>query len=200
MSDAKTLRVYDARAAEYDALVRPEKADTALTAFVAALPGGARVLDLGCGPGRAAAQMAEAGLHVEAVDASAEMVALAGRHAGVTARQATFDQIEGHEIYDGIWANFCLLHAARADLPRHLAALAQALKPGGLFHIGMKLGTGEARDRIGRFYTYVGETELLDMLRTAGLTPKSAGFGRDTGLDGTSADWITVAAKARADG
>lgn len=140
MSDTKTIGVYDVRAADY---ARENDAhaneDAQLGAFIAACPSGGKVLDLGCGPGAAASRMAESGLKVDATDASAEMIALAAKHPGVTARQATFDQIGGTAIYDGIWASFSLLHASRAAFPDHLAALHTALKPNGIFCIGMKL-------------------------------------------------------------
>lgn len=193
MSDPETIAVYDRRAADYAA--RNEgyiRRDPQLAAFIAACPQGGRVLDLGCGPGISSAMMAEAGLEVDATDASAEMVALAARAPGVTARQATFDQIEGEDIYDGIWAAFCLLHAPRADFPHHLAALRKALKPGGKFAIGMKLGAGEARDRIGRHYTYYTHEALMDHLRAAGFTPASETRETGKGLDGSMAELITV--------
>ncbi|KUJ85088.1 SAM-dependent methyltransferase [Ruegeria marisrubri] len=197
MSDEATIRVYDQRAGEYAGLTDGyNSADPQLAAFIAAVPAGGRVLDLGCGPGTAAAAMARAGLVVQAVDASAEMVALAARHPGVTARQATFNDITEVAAYDGIWANFSLLHAARADFPRHLAALHRALKPGGVFHIGMKLGQGEGRDRLGRHYSYYGEDELKILLRDAGFTVTGHRLGSGTGLDGTVSDWIVVAAHA----
>lgn len=196
MSDPETIRIYDRRAADYAGMTdQYNTADPRLVAFIAACPPGGRVLDLGCGPGAAAARMAEAGLVVEAVDASAAMVAMAGRHPGVTARQATFDEIAGEATFDGIWANFSLLHTPRADFPRHLAALHRALKPGGVFLIGLKLGKGAARDSIGRHYTYYSEDELMDHLRTAGFTPTDVKHGSGEGLDGTIAPWISVLAR-----
>ncbi|MEX0366561.1 MAG: trans-aconitate 2-methyltransferase [Ruegeria sp.] len=197
MSDDATIRVYDERAAEYATLTDDQNADDPhLSAFLAAVPAGGRVLDLGCGPGTSAAVMAQAGLVVEATDASAEMVALADRHPGVTARQAVFDDIAGERLYDGIWANFSLLHAPRADFPRHLAALHAALKLGGAFFIGMKLGTGEGPDRLGRYYTYYSEDELHTHLTEAGFTITGQRRGRGPGLDGSVSDWIAVAAHA----
>lgn len=197
MTDHETIAIYDARADDYaDMTDDDNRTDPRLEAFIAACPSGGRVLDLGCGPGTAAATMAQAGLLVDAVDASASMVQMAGRHAGVTAWQATFEQIDARAIYDGIWANFSLLHARRADFPAHLAALHQALKPGGRFMIGMKLGSGEARDRMGRYYSYYSETELKQHLQDAGFTPVEQKLGRGTGLDGSVSDWISVAAHA----
>lgn len=195
MADKETLRVYDAKAADYAKLIDSDtKENPYLERFIARLPTGGRVLDLGCGPGLAATRMANAGLQVDAMDGSAEMVAMAAQHDGVTAWQATFDQITGTDIYDGIWANFCLLHASKEAMPHHLAAMATALKPGGAFHIGMKLGSGSQRDAIGRLYSYYSEPELITLLGAAGLTAGETDHGRTVGLDGTEADWIVVAA------
>ena len=195
MTDTKTLKIYDDKATEYANLnARDSEENPYLEQFITKLPTGGRVLDLGCGPGTAAASMADAGLRVDALDGSAAMVDMAGRHAGVTAWQATFEQITGNNIYDGIWANFCLLHASKEAMPRHLGALVTALKSGGQFHISMKLGTGSQRDSIGRLYSYYSESQLITLLIAANLTVIKTGYGRTMGLDGTEADWIVVAA------
>ncbi|MEQ6201923.1 class I SAM-dependent methyltransferase [Sulfitobacter sp. HNIBRBA2951] len=195
MSDPETLAVYAAKAEEYAAITGDHnKTDPILAAFIASLPPKAHVLDLGCGPGDSAAAMAAAGLRVHAVDAVPEMIALAARHKGVAAQLATFDQITGTDIYDGIWANYSLLHAARADLPDILSALHTALRANGRLHIAMKTGTDSARDRLGRKYTYVTEDELRGLLGAAGFTVTKKQTGRDKGLDGTYADWIALGA------
>jgi len=94
VSDGATLQAYGRNASSYAEMVRAYEDDPQLAAFIGALPPGARVLDLGCGPGWAAARMAKAGLSVEATDAVPEMVEMAGAHPGVTARQASFDDIK----------------------------------------------------------------------------------------------------------
>lgn len=196
MSDAETIAIYDAQADKYARMTASEARDRQLLAFIKALPSGGRVLDLGCGPGIASHVMAKAGLQVDATDASAEMVTMAATHPGVTAWQATFDQIRGAALYDGIWANFSLLHAPRAAMPRHLAALHQAIKPGGRFHIGVKTGTGESRDALGRFYTYYTEEELIGLLADAGFTTTNKTTGEGAGLSGEIAPWIVLTAHA----
>lgn len=191
-ADAKTLAVYDTRSPDYATMVSAWETP-GLDSFIAVLPGAAHVLDLGCGPGLDARRMMDAGLTVDAVDASAAMVATA-KKAGVTARLATFDDITGTDLYDGIWANFSLLHAPRAAFPFHLTALKQAIRPGGLLHIGMKLGEGEGRDRLGRFYSYYSEDDLVRHLTMTGFTPAARFKGTGKGLDGTKGPWIWVQA------
>jgi len=138
--------------------------------------------------------MARAGLKVDATDASQAMVDKAGQEPNVTAWQASFDDIGGDNIYDGIWASFSLLHAPRDAFPVHLSALHKALKPGGAFAIGLKLGDGTHRDRLGRQYTYYTETELHARLTEAGFTVTGHDTGRGPGLDGTDSDWIVMRA------
>ncbi len=195
MTDPRTLRTYAQHADVYaDTMQRALQDDPLLAAFIARLHKGAQVLDLGCGPGAAALIMARAGLHVTATDAVAEMIARVPPHPLITAHLASFDDISAHDAYDGIWANFSLLHAPRDALPRHLDALRTALKPGGTLHIAMKTGTGQARDSLGRLYTYVTAQELTGMLQNAGFLVRNSTTGRDKGLDGTLADWIALSA------
>lgn len=199
MSDDETLRVYDEKAQEYaDNFCTEQKADRQLRSFLDALPEVGVVLDLGCGPGRSAAIMAKAGHRVEATDASAEMVRLAGAHEGVTARQATFDAPLGTETFDGVWANFSLLHADREAIPRHIAAIGAALRPWGVFHIGMKTGTGQHRDPIGRLYTYVSDTELEKWLEGEGLEIFARWDGSAKGLAGTDDPYLILQARKNA--
>lgn len=194
MSD-RTLDVYDERADEYRARNKGLFEQAEAEGLAAALAPGARILDLGCGPGFYAAWFVARGFEVDAVDGSAEMVRLANALPGVSARRAMFDEIGGAAAeYDGIWANFSLLHAPKAAFPRHLAQLRAALKPGGALHVGMKLGTGEGPDKIGRFYSYYSEAELEGLLNAAGFTVVRRRHGSGPGLDGTLSDFITMQA------
>jgi SAM-dependent methyltransferase len=195
-ADPRTIAVYDAKAGDYADRFASTEPDRHLSAFIAALPRGAHVLDLGCGPGTASAFLRAAGHVPDPVDASAAMVSMANEHHDIGARLATFDDVEAVAQYDGVWANFSLLHAPRADLPRHLAALHRALKPGGLLHLGMKTGTGEARDGLDRLYSYYSVAELHGMLANAGFTVTATSEGRERGLAGTDDPFVIIEAHA----
>lgn len=188
MSDQNTISVYDEQAAKYASMTESEARGKQLLEFIASIPKGGHVLDLGCGPGHCAATMANHGLRVTAIDASTEMVAMAAKHEGVTAKQGTFDEMHDTAKYDGVWANFSLLHASRKDMPRHLKSIAKALLPAGKFHIGLKLGESESRDALGRFYTYYTVDELTGLLTDAGFSITKSTLGRGAGLSGEVSD------------
>lgn len=192
--DPKTLAVYNEKAADYAAVFDNDAEPNAhLKRFMDALPAGGRVLDLGCGPGGASRKMMDAGLDIDAVDASPEMVRFACDK-GVAARVATFDDMSGDAEYDGVWANFSLLHAPREKLPVHISAIAQALRVGGHFHVGMKTGEGIRRDRLERLYTFVGVDELTGLLENAGLRVVFKVEGSEVGLAGTNDPWVALLA------
>lgn len=195
MVDEKTLAVYAAKAADYARLVARDRPGRHLSAFIAALPEGGRALDLGCGVGDATVHMVAAGLEVDAWDASPEMIAIAATKPGVSPELRRFEDLDANSVYDGIHANFSLLHASRADWPRHLAKISRALKPGGHFHLGTKLGEGEKRDALGRFYAYFSDAELTRMLAEAGMTILTRATGEEAGLAGTVDPYIIMLAR-----
>ena len=195
MSDTQTLSIYDQRVHDYAKIVKKDKPDPDLVRFSTHVTAGGKILDLGCGPAHASVYLRDHGLRVDPVDASREMVSYANKHHDIGARLATFDDIHGEAIYDGVWANFCLLHAPKSKMPDYLHSLRKALKPHGVFHIGMKLGEGERRDTIGRFYAYYGQEELTDLLKTAGFEVLDFTLGEEPGLSGEIAPWVTILAR-----
>lgn len=197
MTDTETISVYTKAAGDYArgfANSKNPDQDPDYAAFVAGIPAGGRILDLGCGPGHWAARFREDGFVAEATDATQAMADLALERFGITVWVETFEALKPGPIYDGIWANFSLLHATRADLPAHLTQLHSALKPGGALHLGMKLGESEGRDKLGRFYAYYDEPELLEMLTTAGFTVTRTRRGNGKGLAGGNETFLIVTA------
>ncbi len=198
-ADDETLSAYDAAADRYAAgFAKTKDVDQSadLDWFVLALPKGGRALDLGCGPGHWTAALQGAGLRVDASDASAAMAALALERYGIEVRVEPFEALDAKHKYDGIWANFSLLHAPRAEFPDLLARVHNALKPGGALLLGMKLGKGEGRDQLGRFYAYYSEDELISLLADAGLSVKETKRGDGEGLAGIVETFVILHAHA----
>ena len=138
-----------------------------LDSFMEQLPPRARVLDFGCGVGNCAAAMQAAGHLVTCQDASPEMAAMARDLFGLV-EIMSFDKLELETAFDAVWASFSLLHIPKSDLPDILARLhrTQARRPS--LHRPEK-GSGEERDRFGRFYAYYEEEELAGHIRNAAL-------------------------------
>ena len=195
MTDAETLAAYARDAARYTAMPMTDLQTQALADFIDRLPPGARVLDVGCGPGLQAAAMIRAGHRVTGIDPTPDFVTEA-LHNGVDARLGSVEDVMAVAEYDAVHASFSLLHCPRADIPGHIARLARALRPGGVLFLGMKLGTGEGRDALGRFYTYVSEIELAGWIKAAGLTPERSVTGTGKGLAGTEDPYVLMTAHA----
>jgi len=198
MHDEKTIAFYDTAAERYANLTETSTPSENLKAFMALLPAGGTVLDLGCGPARASVHLRDAGFQPDPVDASTGMIALANKTHDIGARLATFDDIDMVDTYDGVWANFSLLHAAHDDLPRHLSAIAKALHSKGIFHIAMKVGAGVERDKIDRLYSYVSVSELRDLLNDAGFDVLDVVEGHEVGCAGTNDPFVVMRARKHA--
>ncbi len=198
MADEETLAVYADYATDYAKRFAQDKPDVHLRKFMAVLPTEARVLDLGCGTGRTTAFMVRAGLDAEGWDASPEMAAIGAKQHELDIKIADFADLDAVDTYDGIFANFSLLHAPKTEMPMHLARIARALKPEGHLHIGLKMGNGETRDKLGRFYAYYTDPEITGLLNNVGLPSIDRSYGADIGLDGEPAPWIILLAQKAA--
>lgn len=201
-ADAETLAFYDSHAADYDAWSCPGEISRgeagSLARFLAALPAGGRALDLGCGAGHWAAAMLAAGISVRAIDASAGLVAQA-RARGVPAEIGRFEELDEVAAYDGAWISFSLLHAPLAAWPDALSRVARALRPGGVLFLGLKEGEGEARDRLGRRYSYISDPALRALLAQAGFEQVEIATGRETGRDGVETGILLAFARRAGD-
>jgi SAM-dependent methyltransferase len=182
--DDDTLRFYRGNAAAY-AERKPPVGGT-LTRFLAELPAGATILELGCGAGYQAEAMLAAGFDVHATDGSPELAAQASLRLGRPVRTMLFHELDAAEAYDGVWAYACLLHVPREELSGVLALIWRALKPGGLFCASFKSGEGEGRDKLARYYNYPSEPWLRERYAVAAPwaaiaveTSEGKGFDRE---------------------
>ena len=96
---------------------------------------GARLLDIGCGPGLYCRQFARRGLLVTGVDFSVSSIAYARAHApGVTFVHGDYLEMDYHGDFDVvtlIYGDFCVLPNPQRD--RLLGLVRRALRPGGRF-------------------------------------------------------------------
>jgi SAM-dependent methyltransferase len=197
MPDFETLKFYADNAATY---VQHANGPTPqLAAFMAQLPAGAAVLELGTGNGRDAAAMLAAGFAVTPSDASPELAAEAQTRLGVPVRIMTFNELDETDAYDGVWACACLLHAPREELTDDLSRIFRALRPGGLLTASFKAGDSEGRDQFGRYYNYLDAAELRTHLAAAAPWATIDISENDgSGYDGKPTRWLWAHARKRA--
>ena len=192
MVDRDTMAAYAANIEKYRNLVTKIGGNSRLDGFLARLAEGAAILDLGCGVGDSAVRMRDAGFTVSCTDASPDMVTMANDLHRLDAVQQSFSELQEDAAYDAVWASFSLLHAPRAEMPANLARIHRAIRPGGLFYMGLKLGEDEARDAAGRFYAYFGEEELRQLLAEAGFSVLAAEPDSMVGLLGSPEPCIHI--------
>ncbi len=150
--DETTLQFYRQNAQSYADWAKAPS--TRLRGFLALLPSGSAILELGCGAGNHAAVMLAEGFSLRATDGSPEMAAIASQRLGHPVEAMRFDQLDAREAYDGVWASACLLHVPREELAGILKRIHRALKPSGVFYASYKMGEGDGRDSLGRYYNY----------------------------------------------
>lgn len=195
MSDRETIAVYAMKLDDCANLKIGRTERAAMNIFCEGFAVGAKILDLGCGPGLHARAFLDKGFDVRALDATAEFVH-AARSNGIDAHIGTFDDLKEIAIYDGIWASFSLLHAPKANFLHHLQSCHRALCSGGHMYLGMKVGFGERRDHLGRFYAFYTEEELRTLLHSVGFRNLKSHTGTSTGLAGTSDPYVLINAHA----
>jgi len=163
--DEATLQFYRGNAEAYaEREITSRRAR--LNAFMALLPPGVRILELGCGAGGDTAEMLAQG--VRATDGSPELAEVASRRLGRPVETLLFHDLDAVEAYDAVWANACLLHVPRDDLANILTLIWRALKPAGHFFASYKTGDAEGRDTLNRYYNYPSPDWLRTNYTSAG--------------------------------
>lgn len=191
----ETASFYGRSAATYASDTGVYPVSPNLQRFAARLAPGARILELGCGSGRESAWMLAQGLYVHPTDGVAEMATEASVRLGIPVSVLPFDQIEAVAVYDGVWANACLLHVPRVDLPGILQRIRRAMTPSGLFYASYKAGVGEGTDRFGRYFNYPDES-FLRRAYGPGWTELLIEAAEGSGYDRVPTPWLHVFAQA----
>ena len=159
----KTIDYYNKHAEEFTASTFEVDMESLYQPFLAELPEGARILDVGCGSGRDTLAFKKKGYQVDAIDYSEELVKKASRLTGIPIKLKSFYEVDDYEAYDGIWACASLLHCERSRLAEVLEKMVQALKPNGVIYISFKYGDSD-RDKDGRKFTDLDENQADALL------------------------------------
>jgi SAM-dependent methyltransferase len=204
LAERVTIGSYDAYADDYAAgtSAMPDTVAANIARFVGAVGSGARVLEIGSGPGRDALALEQIGLSVRRTDVSRGFVRYL-RSAGYVADQVDplrddlTDPLRDGAAYDGVWANASLLHVARESLPIVLRRLAAVTRPGGILHLTLKEGDGErwsVHGHVGapRFFTFWREKALREVLHQAGWEVDEVRYGESEPVDRPPEGWLAA--------
>ena len=192
--DEETLQFYRSHAEAYAGREITSR-HARMTAFLAQVPPGAVILELGCGAGGDTAEMLARGVDVRPTDGSPELAAVASKRLGRSVETLLFHELDAVDAYDGIWANACLLHVPRDDLANILSLIWRALKPGGAFFASYKEGDAGGRDTLNRYYNYPTPEWLRDTYGKSGRwSSLSIEAGEVLGFDNKQAAMLFVVA------
>lgn len=165
---------------------------------------GAEILDVGCGAGRDAMYLSSKGLEVTGIDYSNKLIDIAKKKVpGVKFIVMDFEDLKfSTNSFDGVWANACLYHLPKKNLPKVLDSIHKILKEEGLFFIDLRAGEGEkftnenrGNAMLRRYGSYYNPKEAEDMLHEAGF--KSVAYELDSIEAGPKiiVDWIAFFAR-----
>ncbi len=189
----QTIRYYDEHAEDFVAGTEDADMRECRERFLQYLKQGQKILDAGCGSGRDVIAFREAGYEVDAFDASAEICRIASEKTGIEVKQMRFEDLEGANQYDGIWACASLLHVKPADLPDVLRRLYRLLKPEGVLYASFKYGLGE-REKDGRYFYDLTEETLTKLLLETGFSIRELFITKDVRASRNREKWLNAIA------
>lgn len=137
---------YDGLVDRYIEVFFNDKTDAPwLELFLAALPAGSHVLDVGCGPGNFARYIIQEGYRVTGIDISKGMIDAARE----LVPNASFDVMDMSHLryrantFDGLLAAYSFLHVPASAAEHTLMGFRRVVVPGGVVCLMVKRGQGE---------------------------------------------------------
>ena len=193
----KTLEYYERNAKEFIERTKFLEVSYSRNKFLTYLPPSSLLLDLGCGSGRDSVFFLSKGHQIVSCDGSKEICILAEKNIGRPVQCRRFDEIREQNIYDGIWANACLLHLPSSELVTVLNSLSHALKPLGILYMSFKYGDFSGiRDE--RYFLDMNEYKFNELITKAeSLDILESFITKDTRFQSDERKWFNVILRKR---
>ena len=185
---ASTRATYDVIADDYAArqTTTVDSRDW-LDELVVGIPSGARIVDLGCGPGTDAVLLRADGFDVIGLDLSTSMLAIA-RQAGVPVMQGDLRRLPLRDAaVDAVWSSAALLHVPREQTVSTLQEWRRVTRTGGVLALSTSNGDEEGWEVVPyapppegepdrrRWFVHRSRDELVDALHDAGWRVEHVG-------------------------
>lgn len=133
--------------------------------FLEYLTEGCHILDLGCGSGRDSLYFRQQGYNVTALDMSEKLAKLASTFIGQPVVVGSYHTMNYIDQFDAVWACASLLHTPKQATGAVFENISRSLKPGGVWYMSFKHGSGEATDMRGRFFNNYTVASLEELVR-----------------------------------
>ena len=163
-----TLDYYNQNASEFCSGTKNIAFSEHQNIFLSCLAPQGSILDFGCGSGRDSKAFLDRGYDVESMDGSEALCRLASKTIGKEVKFRKFQELEGKDLYDGVWACASILHLSMADLEDVMKRIYQALKPKSILYASFKYGEYEGI-RNGRYFNDMTEKKMELLLQRLGL-------------------------------
>ena len=167
---SQAIETYNKYAKAYIAYTKNRLLQFELNDFIAHIPKGAKILDVGCGSCRDIDYFKEEGIEVTGIDTSEEIIAQAQKEGHeikkMDARKLTFKK----ETFDAIWCMATLADIPKEDNKKVIEQFHKVLKEKGILFIATKEGQGEKIEQKAqyenapRFYAYYTKQEAEELL------------------------------------
>jgi SAM-dependent methyltransferase len=160
-AEEKTLKYYDENAQEWGEAHHGFEEVTfwkeEMERFHEELPSG-KVLEIGSGTGKDAANLIRLGYDYVGTDASSGLLKLARkRNPGASFKNVRVQDLTDHfseNEFDGFWTAATLLHIPHDEINGSLENINNVVRNGGIGFISIKQGEGELEDETGRLFAY----------------------------------------------
>ena len=192
MNQNDSLKWYQDHTAEFIARTADVDMTPHYSRFLEQVVPGGRILDLGCGAGKASLYFTQKGYQVLAVDGCKDLCDFTRERVGCPVRHMFFEELDYTDAFDAVWACASLLHVCKADLPGIFCRIHRALKPGGVFYASFKYGE-EEREKNGRLFSDFTKESLRALTETAGgFRITDMWLTRDARPDRQDESWVNM--------
>lgn len=178
----KTIAAYNINAQKYsskfeDFPAYKEKITSFTKAYIAK---GARILDLGCGPGNniTTIRHLDPTCHFTGVDLSEKLLDIATKkHPDCTFYQQDIRQLQAETSFDVVIASFCIVHLHQRETEDVIAKISECLTEGGSLYLSFMEGevagfesTSFSSEKI--FFNYYAVADVITMLEKYDIIPQ----------------------------